>query len=329
MINRKEKFLWILYGIVLAALFLLSSTDLIIKEQKAEVYPISVIIEDTSDDYYVNFRKGMERAAVELNADVSFITLYEQGNRTQQMNFVLREQEDGNRALIVAPVDEEMVGELQALRKVNEPLVLLNVEKEQIKGEYAAGITFDYYRLGSQLGQRLLEEQPEEYPVYLFSCKGNDLVNHRMAEGLCSVLDTGGREWREFCLQQGSDLETVLKEKPTGAEKGVVVAALDPESLTAAAQLAENDEAGVLGIRGLYGRGNTVSILDELDKGVIQGLCITDDFSAGYLSVKAAVELINGRFDGNGDYQNYREGSCIGRKELKAGTYEKQLYPIE
>ena len=181
MINRKEKFLWILYGIVLAALFLLSSTDLIIKEQKAEVYPISVIIEDTSDDYYVNFRKGMERAAVELNADVSFITLYEQGNRTQQMNFVLREQEDGNRALIVAPVDEEMVGELQASRKVNEPLVLLNVEKDQIKGEYAAGITFDYYRLGSQLGQRLLEEQPEGYPVYLFSCKGNDLVNNRMA----------------------------------------------------------------------------------------------------------------------------------------------------
>ena len=65
---------------------------------------------------------------------------------------------------------------------------------------------------------------------------------------------------------------------------------------------------------------------DELDKGVIQGLCITDDFSAGYLSVKAAVELINGRFDGNGDYQNYQEGSCIGRKELKAGTYETVSY---
>ena len=112
---------------MLAALFLLSSTDLIIKEQKAEVYPISVIIEDTSDDYYVNFRKGMERAAVELNADVSFITLYEQGNRTQQMNFVLREQEDGNRALIVAPVDEEMVGELQASRTVSYTHLALGV----------------------------------------------------------------------------------------------------------------------------------------------------------------------------------------------------------
>lgn len=57
--NRKVKFLWILYGMVLAVLFLLSSTDLIIKEEAAEVYPISVIIGDTSDENYVNFRKGI------------------------------------------------------------------------------------------------------------------------------------------------------------------------------------------------------------------------------------------------------------------------------
>ena len=62
--NRKVKFLWILYGMVLAVLFLLSSTDLIIKEEAAEVYPVSVIIGDTSDENYVNFRKGMERAAI-------------------------------------------------------------------------------------------------------------------------------------------------------------------------------------------------------------------------------------------------------------------------
>ena len=43
---------------VLAVLFLLSSTDLIIKEEAAEVYPVSVIIGDTSDENYVNFRKG-------------------------------------------------------------------------------------------------------------------------------------------------------------------------------------------------------------------------------------------------------------------------------
>ena len=48
--KRRVNFFWILYGIVLAVLFLLSSTDLIIKEEEAEIYPISVIVGDTTDD---------------------------------------------------------------------------------------------------------------------------------------------------------------------------------------------------------------------------------------------------------------------------------------
>ena len=72
----KEKCSGALWAGVLVLLFLMSSTDLIIKEKKVEIYPISVIIEDANDDYYVNFNKGMDKAAVEFHGDVSFITLY-------------------------------------------------------------------------------------------------------------------------------------------------------------------------------------------------------------------------------------------------------------
>ena len=84
MINSKERILWILYGMVLVLLFLLSSTDLIIKEKEMQVYAVSVIVEDTTDDNYVNFRKGMDRAAIEYNLDVSFITLYDERNRDRK-----------------------------------------------------------------------------------------------------------------------------------------------------------------------------------------------------------------------------------------------------
>ena len=97
MSNHKERVFWILYGMVLVLLFLLSSTDLIIKEKKAQIYAISVIVEDTVDDNYVNFRKGMDRAAIEYNVDVSFITLYDEGSREQQEELILREQQDGSR----------------------------------------------------------------------------------------------------------------------------------------------------------------------------------------------------------------------------------------
>ncbi|MFR5732702.1 MAG: hypothetical protein ACLUD2_12900 [Clostridium sp.] len=46
----------------------------------------------------------MDRAAIELNADVSMITLYEGGDASQQIERMAREQQDGARALIVMPV---------------------------------------------------------------------------------------------------------------------------------------------------------------------------------------------------------------------------------
>ena len=55
---------WGILCVGLILLYLLSSTDWIIKEKEVEVYPVSLIISDTSDDDYVNFRKGVDQAAV-------------------------------------------------------------------------------------------------------------------------------------------------------------------------------------------------------------------------------------------------------------------------
>ena len=104
--KKKELVFWGILCVGLILLYLLSSTDWIIKEKEVEVYPVSLIISDTSDDDYVNFRKGVDQAAVEYNVDVSFITLYEKDNLAQQMELVRREAADGAGAVILEPVDE-------------------------------------------------------------------------------------------------------------------------------------------------------------------------------------------------------------------------------
>ena len=82
--SNKGKILWCIWAGILVLLFLMSSTDLIIKEKEIEVYPVSVIIDGDNDDYYVNLKKGMEQAAVEFHGDVSFITLYADHDQAQQ-----------------------------------------------------------------------------------------------------------------------------------------------------------------------------------------------------------------------------------------------------
>ena len=58
--KKRELVLWGILCVGLILLYLLSSTDWIIKEKEVEVYPVSLIISDTSDDDYVNFRKGVD-----------------------------------------------------------------------------------------------------------------------------------------------------------------------------------------------------------------------------------------------------------------------------
>ena len=138
------------------------------------------------------------------------------------------------------------------------------------------------------------------------------------------ILDQLKPEGVEIVLWEGS--EASLKEALEGKQgEQMVLIALDPVSLTEMAQLlldmgTENKSPG------LYGRGTAVRLLNYLDKGVIQGLCITDDFSAGYLSVKMAVELAENQIV---EDLGYLESRCIRREDLRDVEFEKMLYPIE
>lgn len=324
MITRREKILWACYGAVLVLLFLLSSTDLIIKERKTEVYPLSVIIEDTSDENYVNFRKGMDRAAMELNADVSFITLYEDNNQMQQLEMMAREQQDGAKALIVAPADGAVLETALSQMRLGAPLVLVN--SDILPDKAASVVTVDYHAMGQMLAEQVLRRHSEATPVYLFGSARQNSVSRQFEEGIRTVLSASGCVVSLIEKQDGDTLKRVLEEQIGAAGEPAVVIALNQTALAeTAALLADNSEYGIC-VAGLYGRGTTIPILNYLDKEVITGLCVTDDFSAGYLSIKRAVEAVTRRVE---EEYTLLDSYYIEKEDLRRTQYEKMLYPIE
>ncbi len=322
----KEKFFWISYGIGLTLLFLLSSTDLIIKEEEAKVHPISVIVEADSDDNYVNFRKGMDLAAVELNADVNFITLYEKGNRRQQEELLKREQQDGSSALIVAPVNGEAVLAMQEENQLVLPLVFINSEAVGESGT-AAAVTFDYFTMGENLGKEIATVCGPDEKLYFLENEAMSVAGRKFMEGIRSGAAEGSEgPAASYAWAPDAEKSKILEKLTEGRTQKIILVAPEPESLLEAAQMIEDTEGAEEWVAGLYGRGSSVPILNFLDKGIIKGLCITDDFSAGYLSVKAAIELAEG---GSVQTGNYLDSYFIRRGDLRNEKYEKILYPVE
>ena len=325
MIGKRGKLLLLLYVLVLIILFLMCSTDLLIKEPDKEIYQIAVIIEDVRDDNYSNFRKGMDQAAVELNADVRFITLYEKQDANQQMEFINREQQDGTNALIIAPADENRLVSALTEKQITIPIILLGSE---LTGQGAAGsIIIDYKKMGEQLAEQMLETMDKNSVVLLLCNKnGQSRTSHLFLEGAVSVLEQANYNCKTLTQDDENASLLLLEELETMAGKQAVVFAESPELLIKAAGILEDNPSYEQYVKGIYGRGSTLQILNYLDRDIITGICITDEFSRGYFSVQMAVQALEGL---GGQNPMTMESYYIQKKDLRESKYENMLFPIE
>ncbi len=312
MIGRSGKVMIVLYIVCLVVLFLMCSTDLIIREPERQIYQIAVIIEDVRSDNYSNFRKGMDLAAAELNADVQLITLYEKLDVKEQMDLMDREQQDGTDALIVVPVEEEQV----SAKQMTIPVILMRAGVAEAAG--AGNVIVDHEKMGELLAREILEEQPADVPVYVLTDPaGQSDMDRLFLKGSDAVFQEAGRSVQRIVRGEEERFFTMLEQPGAEAQK-VVILAENQDILTEA--------AGVMaGSGGLYGRGTTMAILNYLDRGVIMGICVTDEFSVGYYSVREAVRAL----EGAGSVPTVMESYYIEKKDLRDPAFEKMLFPIE
>ncbi len=319
MIGRSGKVMIVLYIVCLVVLFLMCSTDLIIREPERQIYQIAVIIEDVRSDNYSNFRKGMDLAAAELNADVQLITLYEKLDVKEQMDLMDREQQDGTDALIVVPVEEEQV----SAKQMTIPVILMRAGVAEAAG--AGNVIVDYEKMGEQLAREILEEQPADIPVYVLTDPaGQSDMDRLFLKGSDAVFQEAGRSVQRIVRGEEERFYTMLEQPGAEAQK-VVILAENQDILTEAAGVVAGSEAVADAVGGLYGMGTTMAILNYLDRGVITGICVTDEFSVGYYSVREAVRAL----EGAGSVPTVMESYYIDKKDLRDPAFEKMLFPIE
>ena len=319
MIGRSGKVMIVLYIVCLVVLFLMCSTDLIIREPERQIYQIAVIIEDVRSDNYSNFRKGMDLAAAELNADVQLITLYEKLDVKEQMDLMDREQQDGTDALIVVPVEEEQV----SAKQMTIPVILMRAGVAEAAG--AGNVIVDHEKMGELLAREILEEQPADVPVYVLTDPaGQSDMDRLFLKGSDAVFQEAGRSVQRIVRGEEERFFTMLEQPGAEAQK-VVILAENQDILTEAAGVMAGSEAVADAVGGLYGRGTTMAILNYLDRGVIMGICGTDEFSVGYYSVREAVRAL----EGAGSVPTVMESYYIEKKDLRDPAFEKMLFPIE
>lgn len=323
MTTKKNKLLFAAFAGILILLYLMSSTNLIIRDKKTEVFPISVIVEDSSDEDYEKLRKGMDRAAEEFHVDLNFITLYEPNDQEQQLQLISREIADGAKAVVLSPAKpvqaqiglEEMV--------LNSPLILLGnlIPTQQVM----AGISIDFQEAGRMLGRAARENSPK-IPVYLLTPGLEYGYAQAIYDGILQELEPFGYSVTLYPTTSEKDGQRLLSELEASQEKAVWIA-MDESSLKMAAGIMGDSSIYREDVLALYGIGGTTRMLNALDRGIIRGLVVHNWFDEGYLSIARAVSAIEG--ESREKEEIVMEAYYITKEDLRDAAYEKMLYPID
>lgn len=322
--EKREGFLWGALAGGLVILYLLSSTDLIIKERETEVYPISIVIGDTSDDYYVNFRKGVEQAADEYNADISFITLFDKGDASQQIELLRREIDDGADAVILEPVDSLECTRFLSERTSAAPIVVAGTMPAE--GQVKSQISVDFFEHGQKMGQMIQKDCPKGVPVYVFAERLENGSTREMYDGLAAALSDAGYTAQVYEAVTEDTFRKVIEGTVYPGNGRAIIAALDPFSTGKAAEIIGGSPVYGIYVAGLYGTGTTPTILNQMDKGVINGLVVSNEYEQGYLCVENAVKAI--AREGVKERITL-ESLSIEKEDLRDPSIEKTLYPID
>lgn len=322
--SNKERVLWGMFAGVLVLLFLLSSTDLIIKEKKQEVYVVSVLVADASDEYYINFRKGMDKAAEKLHVDVSFVSLYYDHSAEEQIDLLQREIRDGAEAVILAPVNEtEIVMKLDEMSP-NCPIVLLG--SSAVSDCVSSTLSIDGYETGRALAEKIAGKESADIPVYIFSSGLSYTGAGDLYDGVRSALEEAGFAVSLVEREDSDTFRSMIEGTVYPGSSEMTIIALDTASLGETASVMEGSSVYREHVAGLYGIGCTTGILRQMDRGIITGLMVSNQYDMGYRSVQSAVDAARGI---HLKEQMEMETYYIEKNDLRNSEYEQLLYPIE
>lgn len=297
--------------ILIGILFLISTTDLVFRENHNKIYDITVILKEPEGDRYQNCKMGLEKAAKKWNVDITYEHVaYEDGAKNQEKIFK-EAQKKGTQAILIDPFDEKQFMEFLSANRIEIPVITLGttIKHEKI----TMGIGAEGKKIGNMLAEEILKDidKPSEtVSVYAYADVPQDSMAQNIYKEMTSILESEGIESRLCSRKEFSKWNAEEK------GKGVTVA-LGTQELLFLLNSTKIPEH-------LYGVGYSNQILANLADEKLEAVVWYNDYDMGYLGMQAAIDRIENRAV---EKKKILESSVVYPKDVYRTEYEKRLFP--
>lgn len=316
-------YIWIVWFISIILLFVISQTNLILKEETPRVYQVSLILDGEDESKYINLKKGVDEAAKKYNIDINLITL----NNMSQKELIESEEENGTDGIIVLAKNDLKINLIKS------PLVVLKSKDMEVfdTGRSTSAnpsiniskrtINVDHTDMIAKLYSSFEEKYDGSSPVYVFA---NDLN----LAGVAKEIDfLKSKQSSNIILVKGDEKEfRTAIEDLVHSKKNAYIFSLDKVSTDNICKILGGSSVYKEHIHGFYCIGATTFFLNKLNDGTIDAIATLNEYEEGYLAVEMLMaDLKKTNYMSNIDMENM----LVDKESLENEDIKKVLFPID
>ncbi|MDR3598584.1 substrate-binding domain-containing protein [Clostridium sp.] len=323
--KKKRKRIFVFLFLLLITSLILLMNDTLGHEKDKKIYNISVITRGKNSESSMIMRQGIDQAASEMDVNIRFLTLSEDNSTAEQKEVIDKEIKNKTDAIIISPTDYEQMAESIESAMKQMPVIL--IESTIKSDKKLLSISCDNYNLGVSLGEEVIKNKNIGKNIAVVR---NNLECSSIKErydGFMSVMNRIGNNCTFLQFSDSNQTTYYNESKKLLVNNNVdVVVTLDSDELENVSQAkkdVENINKKISDVQ-IYGVGSTSKIISFLEDKIINATAVENEFNIGYLSVKTAVDKLNGK-DMN---KNTISSTVINKENMYSEQNQKLLFPF-
>lgn len=310
---------------VLAMLLILGFLSYQITKKPAEdkKYLVSVILSGSQNDRWKVIKEGMKQGADAYGMELRFATVPEYVSNNDLWSRAIDEKNNDADIIIICPITTPDTNQDRYMALKNSSMIILGSDIA-VDGVHR-NVSADDYQLGYTIGEALWEDYGDALLHMKIGVVSGEIIQasvQKRKDGLNDSLASHGvrSAWN---IGLGKTLKSTLNGQlqNDATRTDIIVALGNLETEVAIDCVLENN----LDLP-IYGQGYSEKAVYYLDKGTLDCLVLTNDFSIGYRCMEmAAEELLMARRNNNTEpFSIY----CVHGDDMYDSEYQKLIFPL-
>lgn len=290
----KRKLIFFAICLLTSSIVIYSSCSKTVILDTAEERTIALVLKMNYGYHWATVKQGADAAAREFNVNIDYYAPDNEDDYNEQIKMVNQALDKKVDALILAASDyKALAGAVDRAYDAGLPVIIIDSEVDTEKiNTFIGGDNFDD---GIKAGNILVDKVGRRSRIAIMNfVKGTKNAEER-EEGLLKVISRYPDievVAKEYCLSSASLAYNFTKDILD--EKGPVDAIVALNSIACQGVARAIDDMGLNGKVKIIAFDSSVQAINYLEDGTIEAIIIQNPFSMGYLSVKYAVEALQG-----------------------------------